>query len=126
MGRRERYFEQLENLLLATHPVKQVLIQLIKDCLRIAPSQRPTAEQLVTALEEMKTDVEGDYGELATVDAVRQVKTMKVLKAKGKDKVNELAAKDEEIQQLQQQLEVKFTLKNKLIVADSNLFIVLN
>ena len=107
VSRRERYFEQLENLLLATGPVKQVLIQLVKDCLHNIPSQRPTSEQLVTALEEIKADVEGDYGELATVDAVRQVKTMKALKAKSNDKVNELAAKDKEIQQLQQQLEVK-------------------
>ena len=88
-------------------PVRRIVIQLTKDCLRNIPSQRPTAEQLVTALVEMKADVEGDYGELATVDAVRQVKTMKALKAKNKDKVNELTAKDEEIQHLQQQLEVK-------------------
>ena len=106
MGRREHYFEQLENLLPAAGPVKQVLIQLIKDCLRNVLSQRPTAEQLVTALEEMKADVEGDYGDLATVDAVRQVKTMQALKAKSKDKMNELEAKDVEIQQLQQQMEV--------------------
>ena len=112
VGRRERYFEQLEDLL--SSPVKQVFIRLMKDCLRNAPSQRPTSEQLVTALEEMKADVEGDYGELATVDAVRQVKTMKVLKAKSIDKVNELAAKDEEIQQLQQQLEVKFKTCQKV------------
>ena len=112
MGRRERYFEQLEDLL--SSPVKQVFIGLIKDCLRNAPSQRPTAEQLMTALEEMKADVEGDYGELATIDAVRQVKTVKVLKTKSKDKVNELAAKDEEIQQLQQQLEVKLNTCQKV------------
>ena len=112
MGRRERYFEQLEDLL--SSPVKQVFIGLIKDCLRNAPSQRPTAGQLMTALEEMKADIEGEYGELATVDAVRQVKTVKVLKAKNKDKVNELAAKDEEIQQLQQQLEVMFKTCQKV------------
>ena len=104
MGRRERYFEQLEDLL--SGPVRQVLVPLIKECLQNAPSQRPTAEQLVTALEEMKADIEGDYGALATVDAVRQVKTMKALKAKSNDRVNELAAKEEEIQQLQHQLEV--------------------
>ena len=37
----ERYFEQLENLLPAAGPVKQVLIQLMKDCLRNVLSQRP-------------------------------------------------------------------------------------
>ena len=61
----------------------------------------------MSLLEEMRADVEGSYGELATLDAVRQVKTMKALKAKSNDKVNELAAKDEEIQQLQQQLDVR-------------------
>ena len=106
MDRRECYFEQLENLLPAAGPVKQVLFQLIKDCLRNAPSQRPTAEQLVTALEEMKGGDEGAYGELATIEAVRQVKMTKALK----DNSNLLAAKDDEIRQLHQQLEVKLNL----------------
>ena len=101
MERRGNYLDRLENLLPGgdRHP----LLQLMKDCLCNAPSQRPTAEQLVTALEEMKADVEGDYGELATVEAVRQVKITKAMKNKRKL----LAAKDEEIQQLQEQLEVK-------------------
>ena len=100
------YFDQLEDLLPAPGGVKRLLVQMIKDCLRNDPTQRPTAEQLVTALEKMKGDIEGGYGELATVDAVRQVRTMKALKSRSEDKVNELAAKDEEIQQLRQQLEV--------------------
>jgi methylthioribose-1-phosphate isomerase len=79
---------------------------MIKDCLRNAPAQRPTAEQLVAALNEMKEIIEGDYGELATVDAVRRVRTMKALKSRNDDKVSELAVKDERIQQLQQQLAV--------------------
>jgi hypothetical protein len=59
----------------------------------------------------MKVVIEGDYGELATVDAVRQVRTMKALKSRSDDKVNELAAKDEQIQQLQQQLAVRVHLR---------------
>ena len=99
--RRGNYLDRLENLLPGgnRHP----LLQLIKDCLRNSPSQRPIAGQLVTALEEIKADVEGDYGDLATVEAVRQVKITKSLK----NRRNLLAAKDEEIQQLQEQLEVK-------------------
>ena len=93
--------DRLENLLPGEN--RHPLLQLVKDCLRNAPSQRPTAEQLVTALEEMKADVERDYGELATVEAVRQVKITKAMK----NKRILLAAKDEEIQQLQEQLEVK-------------------
>ena len=79
---------------------------MIKDCLRNAPAHRPTAKQLLTALEGMKGVIEGGYGELATADAVRQVRTMKALKSRTEDKLNELAAKDEQIQRLQQQLAV--------------------
>ena len=101
VGRRQAYFDQLEDLL--PGGVRRLLVQMIKDCLRNDPSQRPTAEQLVTALEGMKGDIEGPCGELATMDAVRQVKIAKALK---KEKIDQLAAKDHEIQQLQQQLEV--------------------
>ena len=91
--RRQLYFDQLEGNI--------QLIQLIKTCLHNDPSQRPTAEQLVTELERMKSDVEGPCGKLATVDAVRQVMTAMALKEKSEEKVDELAAKEEEIQQLQ-------------------------
>ena len=104
MGRRQAYFDQLEDLL--PGGIRRHLVQMIKDCLKNDPTERPTAERLVTALEGMKGDIEGGYGELATVDAVRQVRTMKALKSRSEDKVNELTAKDEEIQQLRQQLEV--------------------
>ena len=93
--------DRLENLLPGgnIHP----LLQLIKDCLRNTPSQRPTAEQLVTTTEAMKADAEGGYRELATIEAVRQVKITKTLN----NRSSLLAAKDEEIQRLQEQLEVK-------------------
>ena len=78
--------------------------------LRNAPTQRPTAEQLVTALAGMKGAIEGGYGELATVDAMRQVRTLKALKNRSEDKLNELAAKEEQIQQLQQQLAVRIII----------------
>ena len=96
--RRQLYFEQLKD---------ETLVPLIKSCLHNSLSRRPTAEQLVRALEEARATIEGAYGELATVDAARQVRTMKALKNRSEDKVNELAAKDEEIQQLQQQLAVR-------------------
>ena len=95
--RRGQYFEQLEDLLPGRLMIRQVVVLLIKNCLNNDPSQRPTAEQLVTSLEEIKSEVEGSYGELATIDAVRQVMTVKALKA---NKVHE-------IQQLHEQLEVK-------------------
>ena len=86
---------QLEDLL--PGGIRQALVQLIKNCLHNAPSQRPTAEQVVTSLNELKGDVEGSYRELATVDAVRQVRTVKMLK---------------EIDQLQKQLEVAISLNS--------------
>ena len=92
--RRQPYFDQLEG---------KALVTLTKTCLDNDPSKRPTAEQIVTALEEAKGDIEGPCGELATMDAARQVKISLTLK---KEKVDQLAAKDQEIQQLQQQLEV--------------------
>ena len=89
--RREQYFEQLEDLL--PGGIRLVLVQLIKNSLHNTPSRRPTAEQLVTLLEGMKGGVKGPYGELATIDAVRHVSTMKTLK-------------NEEIEQLRGELEV--------------------
>ena len=111
MGRRQAYIDQLEVLL--PGGIRRPLIQMIKDCLRNVPAQRPTAEQLVTALDELKLVIEGDYGELATVDAVRRVRTMKALKSQSDDKINELTAKDEQMQQLQQQIAVRFIVSDQ-------------
>ena len=49
--RRGQYLEQLEKLL--PDGVNHPLVQLVKQCLRNTPSQRPTAEELVSSLEEM-------------------------------------------------------------------------
>ena len=55
----------------------------------------------------MKADVEGSYEELAKVDAVMQVMTIKAFQQYKKKNADEVIAKDEEIQQLQQQLLVR-------------------
>ena len=80
----------------------------MQNCLCNEPSQRPTAEQLVSSLEEMKADVEGSYGGLAKVDAVRQVMTVKTFQQRKKENADEVIAKDEENQQLRQQLQVRY------------------
>ena len=100
------YFDQLENFL----PGRNIhrLIQLIKGCLHNDPSQRPTAEQLVSCLEEMKANVEGSYGVLAKVDAVSQVMSVKIFQECKKKIADEVISKDEEIHQLQQQLQVRY------------------
>ena len=105
--RRGRYLDQLEKMLPDgdNHP----LIHLVKQCLRNTPLQRPTAEELVVSLEEMKADIEGPYGDVARIDAVRQVVMMRALRkrdAEVREKSDESAAKDVEIHQLHQELEV--------------------
>ena len=104
VDRRGNYIERLERKLLesAGYP----LVGVVKQCLENIPEERLTAEQLVRVLEGLKEDIEGTCGELTTMDAARQVKTAMALKKKSREKVDELTAKEEEIQQLQQQLEV--------------------
>ena len=104
--RRVRYIGQLENKFSTgdQHP----LVLLVKRCLHNDPSERPTSEEVVASLEEMKADIEGPYGEIAKADAVRQVVMMRALKRREtevREKSDESAAKDEEIHQLQQELE---------------------
>jgi hypothetical protein len=104
--RRQRYIHQLENKFPTgkQHP----LVLLMKRCLQNDPSERPTSEEVVASLKEMKAGIEGPYGEIARADAVRQVVMMRALKRREtevSEKSDESAAKDEEIQQLQQELE---------------------
>ena len=109
--RRGEYFEQLDRRILEgqQHPC----VQLTKDCLYNTPSRRPTAEQLVTTLTEMRAGIEGPYGAVAKADAVRQVVMMKTLRgrdAEVREKTNELTAKEEEIQRLRHQLVCVYVL----------------
>ena len=102
--RRWSYIEGLERKLQesAGYP----LVGMVKQCLENVPEERPTAEELVRVLKRLKGDIEGPCGDLMVVDAVRQVKTTKALKEKSRESVDDMMAKDEEIRQLQQQLEV--------------------
>ena len=104
--RRRTYIDQLNYQLPKNghHP----FVQLVTRCLQNEPHQRPTAEELVTSLVEMKADTEGPYGEVAKADAVRQVVMMRALRKRDtevREKSDESAAKNVEIQQLQQDLE---------------------
>ena len=104
--RRMRYIQQLENKFPSgdQHP----LALLVKRCLHNDPSERPTSEEVVASVEEMKADIEGPYGQIAKADAVRQVVMMRALKSREtevREKSDESAAKDEEIHQLQQELD---------------------
>ena len=112
--RRRPYIGQLENKLPSGehHP----LVQLMKRCLHNDPSERPTSEQLISSLEEMKINIEGPYGEVARADAVRQVVMMRALRKREievREKTDESAAKDEDIHHLQQELEHEQVATNK-------------
>ena len=98
VGRRERFFERLER-------EQHCCLQLTKDCLHNVPSRRPTSEQLVSTLVQLKADIDGPFGAVTKADAVRQVVTMKALIGM-REQTNELAVKDEEIQRLHLQIEV--------------------
>ena len=102
--RRGEYINQLEHLL--PGDIRQQFVQLVKDCLQNDPRKRPMVDQLVTSLEEMRGDIEGSYGKLATLDAVRQVMTMRQLSECRRGCQEEVRSKNAEIRQLQQQLEV--------------------
>ena len=104
--RRGQYIEQLGYQLPkgGQHP----FVQLVKGCLQNEPSERPTSEQLVLSLSEMKGDIEGPCGEVSRADAVRQVMTMRAILRKEREvrrKDADLASKDEEVQHLRQELE---------------------
>ena len=106
MERRQQYIQRLEDKVPSgeRHP----FVLLVKRCLHNDPPERPTAEGLVTSLEEMKADIEGPYGDVTRIDAVRQVVMMRALRKKDtevREKTDESAAKDVEIHQLQQELE---------------------
>ena len=103
--RRQVYIDQLGTKLpnRGHHP----LVQLVKCCLKNTASQRPTAENVLRSLEEMKPVIDGPCGEVAKIDAVRQVVMMRVILGRERDlrrKTDESAAKDEEIHHLQHEL----------------------
>ena len=67
----------LESLINPLHPV---LVQLVKQCLTNDPQQRPNTDELLTRLQRMKEEVEGEYGgmpirlDMVRVRLVKEVK----------------------------------------------------
>ena len=82
----------LESLINPLHPA---LVQLVKQCLTNDPQQRPNTDELLTRLQRMKEEVEGEYGGPISLDMVR------VRLAK------EVKIKDRRIQELVRKLEIK-------------------
>lgn len=104
--RRREYIQNLEDLLPTgeRHP----FVLLVKRCLHNDPAQRPTSEELITALEEIKAIIEGNYGSVTKIDAVRQVLTIRALRksdAEVRERTDQLAGRDQRINELQHDLE---------------------
>ena len=96
MKRRRVYFEQVERLLPngKSHP----LLGITKNCLQDVPSQRPTAQELVTELERMMINTAIYFGPIVTrQDAVKQVVTLW--------KQEMMNSKAKELEILQQQMD---------------------
>ena len=77
--RRGKYIEQLDNQMPRPQGGQHPFVQLVNRCLQNEPSDRPTSEELIESLEEMKTGIEGACGDVARIDAVRQVVMMRAI-----------------------------------------------
>ena len=76
--RREQYIETLEAHIGRYHPA---LVELVKECLHNSPDQRPNTDDLLTRLQRMREEVEGEYGGSVRLDMVR-VRLAKEVKIK--------------------------------------------
>ena len=98
--RRECYFTQLEMRGLGNqHP----LVEMVRCCLDNQPSVRPTSGQLVTALEGMRVDIDGPLGDAARISVMQQIASVRAIR----ERDAEIRQKNEEIQELQQQLQIQ-------------------
>ena len=77
---RAKYIALLEAEINSKYPA---LFALIKQCLHNNPDRRPTTDDLLVRLQEMRKEVEGEYGGPVKLDMVR-VKLAKELKMKDK------------------------------------------
>ena len=101
--RRRQYINQMERNLLDGEG--NPLAQMVKQCLHNVASRRPTAGELLACLQSVTADIEGAYGELEKLDAVRQVAMIKKLAGQEAERSSQMREKINEIRQLQHQLE---------------------
>ncbi len=97
--RRGEYFDCLERKL--SDSAGYPLIKTIKECLDNIPLERPTCDEIAASLEDVRKTVEGPYGAVTKIDAVKQVVTLKCLGTRE----GVLREKEREIRQLQAQME---------------------
>ena len=78
LERRGQYIEILESRINSIHPA---LVQLVKQCLHNDHNERPSTVELLTRLQGMRIQVEGEYGGPVKLDMVR-VRLAKEVKEK--------------------------------------------
>ena len=74
---------------------------MIQECLDNIPSERPTCDEVTATLEDIRKTIEGPYGAVTKIDAVKQVVTLKCLRTRE----GVLREKEREIRRLQAQIE---------------------
>ena len=70
MQRREEYIKLLHHQLGEQHP----LVLLVKQCLDDDPSERPTAQELLQQLENVRAQIEAPYQHLNKLEAMRALR----------------------------------------------------
>ena len=68
--RRDEYIRLLHQQLGEQHP----LVLLVKQCLDDEPSERPSAQELLQQLEDMKGQIEDPYQHLTKLEAMRMLR----------------------------------------------------
>ena len=94
MQRREEYIKLLHQQLGEQHP----LVLLVKQCLDNDPSERPTAQELLQQLENVRAQIEDPYQHLNKLEAMRALAE--------KDKA--LMEKDTRMRDLHTQVQVSY------------------
>ena len=79
LERRAQYVEVMESQYSSRLPA---IVQLVKQCLHNVPGLRPSTEELLTRLQEVKTEVEGRYGRDAVKVDLARVRMVKELEMK--------------------------------------------
>ena len=77
--RRDEHFQYLRTHVGLPNGMKNPAVSMIIQCLDNDWSKRPTAQQLVTILGKIRSEIEGPHGDIVRMDAVRHVVTMKKL-----------------------------------------------
>ena len=109
MQRREEYIKLLHHQLGEQHP----LVLLVKQCLDDDPSERPTAQELLQQLENVRAQIEDPYQHLNKLEAMRALRE--------KDKA--LTEKDTRMRDLHTQVQVSYPTTPHQIVSCIRVYI---